>query len=79
MTMTYLVDADWVIHHLSDNTAIIERLQALHAEGLGLSVIALAEVYEGVYYSRDPETSETKLNDFLDSASIVGRVPQVCG
>ena len=35
-------------------------------------MIALAELYEGVYYSRDPEASETKLNDFLDSVSMVG-------
>ena len=35
-------------------------------------MVALAELYEGVYYSRDPEESERKLNDFLDSVNIVG-------
>jgi hypothetical protein len=35
-------------------------------------VVALAELYEGVYYSGDPEESERKLNDFLDSVNIVG-------
>ena len=72
MTFAYLVDTDWAIHHLNGNRAVIERLEALHPDGLGLSVAALAELYEGVYYSRDPEESERKLNDFLDSVSIVG-------
>ena len=72
MNIAYLVDTDWAMHHLHGNTAIIERLQALHPEGLSLSVIALAELYEGVYYSRDHEESERKLNDFLDSVSVVG-------
>jgi predicted nucleic acid-binding protein len=54
------------------HTSIIERLGALHPEGLGLSVVALAELYEGVYYSRDSEESERQLNDFLDSVTIVG-------
>lgn len=57
---------------MNGNAAVIERLEALHSQGLGLSVVALAELYEGVYYSRDPEESERKLNDFLDSVSIVG-------
>ena len=72
MNIAYLIDTDWAIHHLNGNTAVIERLEALHPVGLGLSVVALAELYEGVHYSRDPEESERKLNDFLDSVSIVG-------
>ena len=72
MSITYLVDADWVIHHLNGNTAVIKRLEALQSEGLGLSVIALAELYEGVYYSHDRETSEEKLSAFLESVTIVG-------
>jgi predicted nucleic acid-binding protein len=70
--MRYLIDTDWVIHHLNGRADIIQRLQALQAVGLGLSVIVLAELYEGVYYSRDPEQSEQKLNDFLESVTLVG-------
>lgn len=70
--MRYLIDTDWVIHHLNGRADIIQRLQALQPAGLGLSVIVLAELYEGVYYSRDPEQSEQKLNDFLESVTLVG-------
>jgi predicted nucleic acid-binding protein len=72
MNIAYLLDADWVIHHLNGHDAITERLQGLHAEGLGLSVVALAEVYEGVYYARDPEESEQGLNALLESVTLVG-------
>ena len=72
MIIAYLIDTDWVVHHLNGHVAIMQRLQALQPEGLGLSVAALAELYEGVYYSRDPVESEQKLNDFLESVYIVG-------
>lgn len=72
MTTTYLIDSDWVIHHLHGHQAITERLQALQPQGLGLSVLSLAEVYEGVYYGRDPEQAEHALNTFLQSVSLIG-------
>jgi len=72
MTMHYLIDTDWVIHHLNGRPDIIQRLQALQPEGLGLAVVALAELYEGVYYSRNPAQSKQKLNDFLESVTVVG-------
>ena len=72
MTIAYLVDTDWVIHHLNRHPTITQRLQDLHGEGLGLSVVALAELYEGVYYARDPEQSEARLTEFLESVHLVG-------
>ena len=72
MTIAYLVDTDWAIHHLNGHQLIIQRLQDLQHEGLGLSVVSLAEIYEGVYYSRDPEESERSLIAFLESVSLIG-------
>ena len=65
MTPQYLVDTDWVIHYLNGRDDIVNRVRALRPDGLGLSVIALAELYEGVYYSRDPEKDEQGLSGFL--------------
>ena len=50
----YLIDTDWVIHYLHGHTAIVERLDELQPQGLVLSIISLAELYKGVYYSCDP-------------------------
>lgn len=65
MTTRYLIDTDWVIHYLNGHPKIVERLEELREEGVGLSVVSLAELYEGVYYSRDPDGNERSLNDFL--------------
>lgn len=72
MTLQYLVDTDWVIHYLNGREDIVNRLHTLRPDGLGLSVIALGELYEGVYYSRDPEKDEQGLNDFLRGVTVLG-------
>lgn len=72
MTARYLIDTDWTIHYLSGRQPIIERLQALQPAGLALSIISLAELYEGVLYSTDPQANERALQDFLTVVDVVG-------
>jgi tRNA(fMet)-specific endonuclease VapC len=74
----YLIDRDWVIHYLHGHTAIVERLDELQPQGLVLSIISLAELYEGVYYSRDPEGDERDLNDFLRGTTVLGIDEDIC-
>jgi tRNA(fMet)-specific endonuclease VapC len=64
--MTYLIDTDWVIDHLNHIEHVTRRLEERAPEGLALSIISLAELYEGVYYSRDPVESEAALQRFLN-------------
>ncbi len=56
--MTYLLDTDWIIGHLNHIERVTRRLEELAPAGHALSIISLAELYEGVYYSRDPGESE---------------------
>ena len=49
MSLRYLIDTDWAIHYLNGHPAIVTRLDGLKTTGLALSVISLAELYEGVY------------------------------
>jgi len=63
--MKYLIDTDWVIHHLKGETKVVKKLEELAPEGVVISVISLAELYEGVYYSRDPIKSQKLLDEFL--------------
>jgi tRNA(fMet)-specific endonuclease VapC len=72
MTVRYLVDTDWAIHYLNDHPAISQRLDELKLEGLALSVVSIAELYEGVYYSTDPTGNAQDLQDFLGGVSILG-------
>ena len=69
--MKYLIDTDWTIHYLNGKRSVVDQLTALRKEGLAISVISLAEVYEGVYYSLDPKSSQEGLNNFLKSVSIL--------
>ena len=78
MTTGYLVDTDWAIHYLNGHPEIVEKLQLLKKDGLRLSVVSLAELYEGVYYSRNPEESEGKLNDFLSGVVLMGIDEEIC-
>jgi tRNA(fMet)-specific endonuclease VapC len=63
--VSYLIDTDWVIDHLRQVEVVTRRLEELTPEGLALSIVSLAELYEGVYYSRDPVRSEEVLKNFL--------------
>ncbi len=48
--MRYLIDTDWAIHYLNDRPDIVQRLHVLQDDGFALSLISLAELYEGVFY-----------------------------
>jgi tRNA(fMet)-specific endonuclease VapC len=77
--MTYLIDTDWVIDHLNHIERVTRRLEELAPEGLALSIISLAELYEGVYYSRDPVESEAALQRFLNpELTICGLDEETC-
>ena len=39
---------------------------------MALSILSLAELYEGVYYSRDPEGDAQDLNNFLRGVTVIG-------
>ena len=78
MTIRYLIDTDWVIHYLNGREDIVRRLDELKEEGLGLSMISLAELYEGIYYSTDPKGNERDLQDFLQGVAAVGIDEETC-
>ena len=72
MNLRFLVDTDWVIQYLRGDAAIVSRLGELQAQGLALSIISLAELWEGVFYSRDPEGDAQDLADFLRGVTVLG-------
>jgi tRNA(fMet)-specific endonuclease VapC len=61
-----------VIHYLNGHPAIVAHIQGLSADGIALSFISLAELYEGVFYSRDPRQSEEGLQMFLRGVAMLG-------
>ena len=69
--MPYLLDTDWMIQCLNGIDRFANRIGELESDGLNLSVISLAEVYEGVLGSGDPPTREAELNLFLGRLELL--------
>ena len=76
--MQYLIDTDWVIDHLHRLNRVVDRLEDLAPHGLGLSIVSLAELYEGMFYSRDPQGDAGVLHQFLDGVNVLPLDDEVC-
>ena len=75
----YLVDTDWVINHQHGIEAVVDRLDSLLHAGIGMSIISLAELYDGIFRSPDPNSDERALRDFLATGiDIVDIDAEVC-
>ncbi len=69
--MKYLVDSDWVVDYLAGKQHAISLLSSVWPDGIAISLIALGEIYEGIYYGRDPQRSEAVFHLFLRSVDVL--------
>ena len=77
--MQYLVDSDWAIDYLQRRRRALRRLDALLPQGVGLSIISLGEIYDGLLGSPDRDRAEQELERFLEELEgIVPLDPQTC-
>ncbi len=60
MKLNYLIDTDWIIHYLNGNKKVTEKIRSIETAGLAMSVVSLAELYEGIYYSTNPAGKSRK-------------------
>jgi tRNA(fMet)-specific endonuclease VapC len=74
----YLVDTDWIIDHFNRVEGTTQKLKELRPAGIAMSVISLAELYEGVIYSRDPSRSQQALDTFLQEIPVLGVDEEIC-
>lgn len=79
MTSTsFLVDTDWVIDHLNGVGAATQRLRELEPQGLAVSIISVAELWEGVLFSRDRKRTEAMFRQFIENMVVVGIDNETC-
>lgn len=76
--MRYLVDSDWVIDYFHGREPLVSRLASLAPQGIGLSIVSLAELYEGVFFSSAPRDNEKALLNFLDGVSLLYLDVNIC-
>ena len=65
MAMEYLIDTDWVINWLHGVPRVMTRVEQLIPDGIGISPLSLAELYDGILGDADPAHSEGELFAFL--------------
>ena len=76
--MQYLIDTNWVVHCLHGVARVTARLDQLMPEGVGLSIVSMAELYQGVFFSTNPEGNERALDQFLAGIDVVPIDDDVC-
>lgn len=69
--MKYLIDTDWVVLHLKGSQAVSQKLEEFSPHDITISIISLAELYEGIYYSQNPVKKQKLLEEFLCSGITV--------
>lgn len=69
--MRYLVDSDWIIDATIGRARALETLDRLSADGLGVSIVSVAEIYEGAFSVEDPAPSLRALRNFLDDFAVL--------
>ena len=76
--MRYLIDTDWVIHYLRGVGRVVERVLTLAPEGVGISIVSLAELQEGIARSATPEVDAAILRGFLTTVTVVDLDEDTC-
>ena len=65
MANLYLIDTDWVINWLHGVQRVMTRVEQLMPDGISISPLSLAELYDGILGDADPAHSEGELLAFL--------------
>ena len=76
--MQYLIDTDWAINCLRQVEGTTRRLNELLPVGVGISLVSLGELYDGVYGNPDPDASERRLLEFLAPIELVDLDTEIC-
>ena len=71
MNASYLVDTDWAIHFFNGSPEVTRRLETIYGHGVGISIISLAELDEGVFYSNQPEGNQEALQELLRRLEVI--------
>lgn len=69
--MSYLIETDRVVDWLQGRSDAVELVRKLASEGLAVSLITYGEVYEGIYYGRDPRWREREFQNFLRYVDVL--------
>jgi tRNA(fMet)-specific endonuclease VapC len=69
--MQYLIDSDYVIYHLNEVASARQLLTRLAQDGIAISMVTYAEIYQGVLRAPDRAEAEAKLRNFLAGVPVL--------
>ncbi len=69
--MSYLIDSDRVAEFLKGIPTTIALISSLPQDELAISLITYGEIYEGIYFGRDPKKHEQALLSFLRGVEVL--------
>lgn len=67
----YLIDSDIVIAFLKGSTGAVALLSRLNLEGIAVSAVTCAEVFEGLVGARNPGAQRQAFNNILRRAAVL--------
>ncbi len=76
--MSNLLDTDWAINYLNRVPRTVRRMDELRPEGISISIVSVAELYEGVLNSNNPVHNENRMTDFLGRYPVIGLDVPIC-
>ncbi len=68
----YLLDTDWAVYYLRGKEIFVKTIDEYRDDGIAISTVSIAELYEGVYRSPRLEEKEMILNDFFAGFRTIG-------
>jgi tRNA(fMet)-specific endonuclease VapC len=71
VSLTYLVDTDWVIDAFIGTPTSVQLLDRLSGDGLGVSIITSGELFEGAFGYPDPQIHLAQFRILLNRFTTV--------
>ena len=69
--MEYLVDSDWAKDYLNGVQRTTQRITDLLPSGIGISLISIAEIYDGIFGARNVADEEQSFRRLLSILEVV--------
>lgn len=69
--MSYLIDSDRVADWLEGYRRATTLIRDLAPDGLAISIVTYGEIYEGIYFGRDPQRVEAIFREFLRGVRVL--------
>ena len=78
MAIAYLLDTSWAIGYLRGESPVITRLKELRPDGLGISIITVAELEIGIVRAQNPIRAQDGLENFIAGITVLGITRPIC-